>query len=159
MKISKFQLIETNWNNFSIINLFSNSFEQEKFQNSFKYFDTKNYYVCVRAAGPYEDMRTGPNQVLKHNTVLRTGPNQVLRPKKGLKTSLNQVLDIRLLRLHKKWGCANSVCFQDNVVLFLKGEGVKDFISPNHDLKCCCSPVGGLKFYFAQCIWGHSHSM
>ena len=56
----------------------------------------------IRAAGPYEDTRTGPDQVLRHNKVLRTGPNQVLRPKKGLKTSLKQVLDIRLLRLHKK---------------------------------------------------------
>ena len=60
------------------------------------------HYVGFRAAGPYEDTRTGPNQVLRHNNVPRTVPNQVLRPKKGLKTGLNQVLDIRLLRLHKK---------------------------------------------------------
>ena len=33
------------------------------------------------AAGPYEDTRTGPNQVLRPSKVLRTSPNQVLRPK------------------------------------------------------------------------------
>ena len=31
-----------------------------------------------RAAGPYEDTRTGPNQVLRPSNVPRTGPNQVL---------------------------------------------------------------------------------
>ena len=35
-----------------------------------------------RAAGPYEDTRTGPNQVLRPHKVLRTGPNQVLRLKR-----------------------------------------------------------------------------
>ena len=43
----------------------------------------------VRAAGPYKDTRTCPNQVSRPNKVLRTGPNQVLRPKKDLKTGLN----------------------------------------------------------------------
>ena len=31
-----------------------------------------------RAAGPYEDTKTGPNQVLRLSKVTRTGPNQVL---------------------------------------------------------------------------------
>ena len=33
----------------------------------------------IRAAGPYEDKRTGPNQVLRPNKVLRTGPIQVFK--------------------------------------------------------------------------------
>ena len=58
---------------------------------------TKTRTKC-RAAGPYEDTRTGPNQVLRHNNVLRTGPNQVLRPKKGLKTGLNHVLYLEVAK-------------------------------------------------------------
>ena len=38
---------------------------------------TKLTGLC-RAAGPYEDTRTGPNQVLRTSKVPRTGPNQVL---------------------------------------------------------------------------------
>ena len=45
----------------------------------------------IRAAGLYEDTRTGPNQVLRPNKVLMTDPTQVLRSNKDLKTSLNQV--------------------------------------------------------------------
>ena len=33
-----------------------------------------------RAAGQYEDMRTGPNHVLRPFNVMRTSPNQVFRP-------------------------------------------------------------------------------
>ena len=46
-------------------------------------------WTQFRAAGPYEDTRTGPNQVLRPNKVARTGPNQVLRPKEDLKIDLN----------------------------------------------------------------------
>ena len=70
------------------------------------------YVIQNRAAGPYEDTRTGPNQVLRHSNVPRTGPNQVLRTKKGLKTGLNQVLDIRLLRLYKKWDAQTLFVFK-----------------------------------------------
>ena len=34
--------------------------------------------ALIRAAGPHEDTRTGPNQVLRPIKVPRTGPNQVL---------------------------------------------------------------------------------
>ena len=33
-----------------------------------------------RAAGRYEDTRTGPNHVLRPVNVMRTSPNQVFRP-------------------------------------------------------------------------------
>ena len=45
--------------------------------------------LVFRAAGPYEDTRTGPNQVLGPNKFPRTGPNQVLMPKDDLKTGPN----------------------------------------------------------------------
>ena len=36
------------------------------------------FNIYHRAAGPYKDTRTGPNQVLRPSKVPRTGPNQVL---------------------------------------------------------------------------------
>ena len=48
----------------------------------------KVFISLGRAAGPYEDMRTGPNQVLRPNKVPRTGPNKVSRPRKDLKIGL-----------------------------------------------------------------------
>ena len=55
-------------------------------------------YNQFRAAGPYEDTRTGPNHVSRLDKILRTGTNQVLRPKKDLKTCLIQVLDKNKLK-------------------------------------------------------------
>ena len=54
----------------------------------------RNLSRNIRAAGPYKDTRTGPNQVLRPSKVLRTGPNQVLRSKKDMKTGMNQVLSL-----------------------------------------------------------------
>ena len=53
------------------------------------YFRCSLVLALHRAAGPYEDTRTGPNQVLRPNKVPRTGSNKFIRPKKDLKIGLN----------------------------------------------------------------------
>ena len=57
----------------------------------------------IKAAGPYEDTRTGPNQVLRPNKVPRTGPNQVLDTncRKSLK-GMNRSLEKNYLMSNEK---------------------------------------------------------
>ena len=92
-------------------------------------FYLDNYKWLYRAAGPYEDTRTGPNQVLRPNKVPRTGPNQVLDIncwnffKRAESQGMNRSLEKNYLMSNEKvlW----SVLLYDIIFSVCSGRGVK----------------------------------
>ena len=60
------------------------------------YVKSEKEKIRHRAAGPYEDTRTGPSQVLRPNKVPRTGPNQVFDIHCGLIFSVHSGRGVKI---------------------------------------------------------------
>ena len=101
-----------------------------------------NLFQC-RAAGPNEDTRTGPNQVLRHNKVPRTGLTkyQCLRRTKNLvwtKFSQNRSLEKKIWYELKKFCELYGIIF--SVCAGWRG-GLKIGLNLNNVLKSSGSPI------------------
>ena len=77
---------------------------------------TLKKYAVYRAARPYEDTRTGPNQVLRPIKVPRTGPNQFFDI--SLFLVANRIVQTVFV-IETKGGCFSRGPFTNYVMHFL----------------------------------------